>query len=174
MGFNRSLNVRVRKIDPYKRMQNIHPFYIWQVLMRLRTMDKLMGEEDKWHTREEVCRFLFANFDEFPQVDRDLIVLCKVDWPLRYLRSTYWVEQRIERKSNPEFKHRPFTDPFIEERFEEYRGKPHAFGDMPGLSQEMRYQFTADSMDKDWGCWIGRPDYEGRARRYLRKQGILV
>ncbi len=172
--FNRPLNVKVRKIDPNRRMLHTHPFYIWQVLMRFRTMDKLIGVEHQWRTPAEIARQLFINFDELTEYQQNHVIRCKLDLALAMLKHNYWLKERETREDNPQYLKYSWADPYIIKEHNEWQARAQAFGDLDALPVERRQEWTAEAIDAHWALWIGRPDYHERATRALKKLGIEV
>jgi hypothetical protein len=175
--------VKSRKVDPLKRMQHTHPFYIWQVLMRFRTMDKLHGDESKFRTPAEIAAQLFSNFEELSESDQQRVISAKLVYPMACLRCNHLLEERTEKVANPDYnqyyaktsiEYRLSVPEMIDKGVNEFRAKPGAFGDWEYYSVEERQQATAEHLDESWRRFTGQPNKYDRAKQALAKHGIIV
>jgi hypothetical protein len=156
-------------------MQHTHPFYIWQVLMRFRTMDKLIGVEHQWRSQSDIARQLFSNFDDLSEYEQERVIFSKIRYPMVCLKSGHYVEERFELVDNPEYyKGRTWLDRQIQKGQNEWRARPHAFGDWEFYSVEQRQQTTAEHIDESWRRFTGQMNKYDKAERWLKKRGLLV
>lgn len=175
-SFDRSLNVKARKVDPYRRMQYTHPFYIWQVLMRFRTMDKLVGQEGVYRSKADIARQLFSNWDELTPGQQELVIAAKISYPMLCLKSEHLIEERTEKVRNPRYLRTygyMYEQEFINEGQDEWRARAGAFGDWSFYSVEERHQITAEHLDESWRRYTGQMNKYDKAERWLKKRGLI-
>jgi hypothetical protein len=180
--FERPLNIKARKVNPHRRMQYTHPFYIWQVLMRFRTMDKLINQEGTFRTKADIARQLFSNWDELTASEQELVICAKMNYPMACLKTNHLIEERTEKVRNPEYKayyartslHYSLSVPeMIDKGVGEFRAKPGAFGDWQYYDVEERQQATAEHLDESWRRYTGQMNRYDKAERWLKKRGLI-
>lgn len=174
MELPKHLKRKASPVNPYKRLIYTHPYFVWSALRRFQVMDKLSGQDQQYRDPAEIASVLFSNWLELSEAQQGLVISCKIDFPLAFLRSQrIWVSEEFKLVANPHRWERDYK-PKIEQPLNRWRSKlgPWFGSDTRGFTDEHMHRFSYESMDRDWGHWTGRTIRD--ERRTARAERIMA
>lgn len=135
-----------RRINPERVMRNAHPFDVWKALRRLKVLDKLAGNEEKFYRPQDIAAKMYENWHDLELRHVLLALDCKLSYPIRFLKAHRWIIEEVE--------HHPSY--YTPRQLDAYKIQESTILVFEGETSADVDSRVRQVMDEDWGFWINR------------------
>lgn len=158
-------------VYPRRRMRHEDPWAIWIAAKALRIKEIIYkdragkpSETPDFYAPESIARQLYSNWEELSEREQELVLICKLYYPIDFLKRNCYLSEKWSMKHYPWDNRTYYIKPSEQIWHGVYHANLGAFAAIKSWTFEHRAEVERNSMKRSWDEFRGRSSEQLLAR----------